>query len=401
MAAKPIKVSQLNGYIKRVLQMDPLLGNIAVRGEISNLKFHGSGHVYFTLKDEKSKISCFLPSDNLSRLHFQMTEGMQVIVYGYIYLYERGGSYSINVRTIEPDGMGSLAIAFEELKRKLEARGYFDPAHKKRIPEFPEKVALITSDTGAAIEDMLRVIKLRNNLVDILIVPCLVQGPNAAADIAAAIREVNDIAADVDVIITGRGGGSMEELWAFNEEIVAEAIYESDIPVISAVGHETDFTIADFVADLRAQTPTEAASLAVPDISELRNALNEHMISMDKDIEMYLGRLELKIRRTDIDVLTESLIRDIEKKTYEISTITGDMSVNMDNIITDYMVRMDRAKDILDNLNPESLMDKGYAVVTKDGHLVSGIDDIEKNDSITIHMKDGSVETKVSDIRRK
>ena len=268
MAIKPVSVSQLNGYIKRILQTDPLLGNVSVVGEVSNLKYHGSGHVYFTLKDANSKISCFLPHDRAEALRYELSEGMEITASGYIYLYERGGSYSLNIRDIEVAGLGNLAIAFEKLKSKLEAEGLFDPAKKKAIPSFPEKIAVVTSETGAAVRDILKIIKNRNNYVDVLIYPVLVQGPAAAGEIAAAINHINEKWPDTDTIITGRGGGSMEELWAFNEEIVARAIYASAIPVISAVGHETDFTIADFVADRRAETPTAAAHMAVPDINE-------------------------------------------------------------------------------------------------------------------------------------
>ena len=259
MAIKPVKVSQLNGYIKRILQTDPLLGNVSVIGEISNLKFHGSGHVYFSMKDEGSRLNCFLPADRAQNLRYELSEGMEITASGYIYLYERGGSYSLNIRDIEVAGLGNLSIAFEKLKAKLEAEGLFDKEHKKEIPFFPEKIAVVTSETGAAVRDILKIIKSRNNYVDVLIYPVLVQGPSAAGEIAHAIADINEKWPDIDTIITGRGGGAMEELWAFNEEIVARSIYASKIPVISAVGHETDFTIADFVADRRAETPTAAA----------------------------------------------------------------------------------------------------------------------------------------------
>ena len=212
MAAKPIKVSQLNSYIKRVLQADPLLGNISVTGEISNLKHHGSGHVYFSLKDETSRISCFLAADNARHIRYELSEGMEIIVNGYIYLYERGGSYSINVRDIEVSGAGALSTAFENLKAKLLAEGLFDEAHKKPLPFFPENIAVVTSDTGAAVRDIVKIIKARNNIVNVYICPVLVQGPNAAPDISSMIDELNETMPQLDLIITGRGGGSAEEL---------------------------------------------------------------------------------------------------------------------------------------------------------------------------------------------
>ena len=267
MAVKPVKVSQLNGYIKRILQTDPILGNVSVVGEISNLKFHGSGHVYFSMKDEGSRLNCFLPSERAESLRYELSEGMEITASGYIYLYERGGSYSLNIRDIEVAGLGNLSIAFEKLKEKLGKEGLFDAEHKKEIPFFPEKIAVVTSESGAAIRDILKIIKNKNNYVDILIYPVLVQGPAAAGEIAEAICDINENCPDVDTIIVGRGGGAMEELWAFNEEIVARSIYNSNIPVISAVGHETDVTISDFVADRRAETPTAAANLAVPDLA--------------------------------------------------------------------------------------------------------------------------------------
>ncbi|MBR6499939.1 MAG: exodeoxyribonuclease VII large subunit, partial [Firmicutes bacterium] len=252
MGLKPVSVSRLNAYIKRILQSDPILGNVSVIGEISNLKYHSTGHVYFTLKDEDSKISCFLSSEQRRHLRYELDNGMEITATGYIYLYERGGSYSLNVNNIEISGLGDLQIAFQQLKEKLQKEGLFDSKYKKPLPAFPKRIAVVTSATGAAVRDVISIISGRTQMTDILVCPCLVQGPEAARDIARTIEAVNAQCPDVDVMIVGRGGGSMEELWAFNEEIVARAIFLSKIPVISAVGHETDFTIADFVADRRA-----------------------------------------------------------------------------------------------------------------------------------------------------
>ena len=263
MALKPISVSQLNGYIKRILQTDPILGNVSVIGEISNLKFHGSGHIYFSLKDANSKINCFLPMDQRKYLRFELSEGMEITASGYLYLYERGGSYSLNIRDINVEGRGNLDLAFEQLKNRLEQEGLFDERYKKKLPLFPEKIAVVTSETGAAVRDIIKTIKSRNCMTDIIVFPCLVQGKQAGADIAKTIAKVNDLYPEIDVMIVGRGGGSKEELWAFNEEVVARSIFLSEIPVISAVGHETDFSISDWVADVRAATPT-AATVARP-----------------------------------------------------------------------------------------------------------------------------------------
>ena len=295
MGLNPIRVGQLNQYIGRVLKNDPLLSDVSVVGEISNLRFHSSGHIYFSLKDETSRIDCFLPARTVPQISCPLDEGLEVIASGYISVYERGGRYSLNITDLEAAGMGQLAIRFEQLKARLEKEGLFDPAHKKAIPAFPSRVAVVTSPTGAAVRDIQKIIRSKNDYVSILIVPVLVQGPSAAADIASAIDEVNERCPDVDVIITGRGGGSAEELWAFNEEVVARSIYASKIPVISAVGHETDFTISDFVADLRAETPTAAADKAVPDTGELRQNLLYYREEMTRALQhrVEIGRQRL------------------------------------------------------------------------------------------------------------
>ena len=265
MALKPVTVSQLNEYISRILSTDPLLGNISVKGEISNLKYHSSGHVYFSMIDDSSKINCFLPASYARNLNFQLGDGMEITVHGYINVYKKGGAYTLFIRTTEVSGEGNLSLAFELLKNKLEQEGLFDPAHKKRIPEFPRKVGVVTSATGAAVRDIIKIISSRTKLVDVTVFPVLVQGSEAAANMADTLDMINEKFRDIDVLILGRGGGSSEDLWAFNEEKLARAVYRSDIPIISAVGHETDFSICDFVADLRAETPTAAAEIAVPD----------------------------------------------------------------------------------------------------------------------------------------
>ncbi len=243
MALKPVSVTQLNEYISRVLTTDPLLGNIRVTGEITNLKYHSTGHVYFSIADENSKINCFFPVSYVKNLRIKLYDGLKVIINGYINVYKKGGTYTLFVRSIESCGEGDLAAAFELLKKKLDAEGLFAQEHKKPIPAFPRKIGIVTSETGAALQDILKIIKGRTSLVDILIFPVLVQGPDAAADIASALDRINETFHDIDTLIVGRGGGSAEDLWPFNEECVARAIYRSRIPVISAVGHEIDFTI--------------------------------------------------------------------------------------------------------------------------------------------------------------
>jgi len=378
MAMKPVRVSQLNAYIKRIVQADPLLGNISVIGEVSNVKYHGTGHIYFTMKDENSKVNCFLPSDIAAELRFELADGMEIIVSGYVYIYEKGGTYSLNIRDIEVSGPGGLSIAFEKLKEKLSKEGLFDVRYKKPLPKFPEKIALVTSGSGAAIEDMLKIIKKRNNIVDILIYPVLVQGEGAARDIAGAIKTINDKFPETDIIITGRGGGSIEELWAFNEEIVARCIYESKIPVISAVGHEIDITIADFAADVRAETPSAAAHLAVPDISELKTNVSSLKSNLYDTIERYIRN-----KRRLLDV-------------YNIDAFIK----NFENKIELYESRVNSCKIKLDSLNPSNIMSLGYgAILDKNGKLTGTVSAFKPGDSLTAVFADGKAVCDVKEIK--
>lgn len=378
MAIKPITVSQLNGYIKRILQSDPLLGNVSVIGEISNLKYHGSGHVYFTLKDATSKINCFLPSEQLNSLRFELAEGLEITAVGFLYVYERGGSYSLNIKDIIVEGKGNLSIAFDRLKDKLQKEGLFDEKYKKQIPPFPKTIAIITSETGAAVRDIIQIIRQRNNIINIIVYPCLVQGPDAARDISSAIDDVNRRLPEVDVIITGRGGGSIEELWAFNEEVVARSIFLSRIPIISAVGHETDFTIADFVSDRRAATPTEAAQLVSPDSIVLRQA-----IEMKRE----------GLRRT--------LLQSVQYQELRMEKLSMELSHGIQNKILTLHRVLDQWKALLTSRNPYEIMELGYgAILNKEGQLAKGVDSFERGDSLTVIFKDGKINCYVEEIRR-
>lgn len=374
MALKPVKVSQLNKYIKQILTSDPILSNISVIGEISNIKYHSTGHVYFTLKDEASRINCFLSADVLRRIRYELEDGMEITAIGNITLYERGGSYSLNIKDIELTGIGNLAAAFEKLKAKLASEGLFDEAHKKPIPAFPDKVAVVTSPTGAAVQDIIKIIKSRNNYADVLVYPVLVQGPGAAPDIAHAIGEINRLFPETDVMIVGRGGGSMEELWAFNEEIVARAIYESRIPVISAVGHETDFTIADFVSDRRAETPTAAAVMAVPDIEELRRY---------------------------VKALKDELLRNLKHRTeYKTKLLEANspkaMLLYIRNKIATYEMRIKFAQNQLNDLNPANIIERGYAaIIDSEGKIVTSARTLERGSTFTAIFHDGRVRAEV------
>ena len=377
MALKPITVSQINGYVKRVLQTDPLLGNVSVIGEISNLKYHSTGHIYFTLKDENSKLSCFLPSSVAARLHYQLAEGMEITAFGYVAVFERGGSYSLNIRDVAVEGTGNLAAAFHALKEKLEAEGLFDPQYKKPLPAFPKQVVIITSPTGAAVRDFIKVTGQRNDLVNIIVYPVLVQGPDAAADIAAAISHVNERFPETDVIVTGRGGGSAEELWAFNEEIVARAIFLSRIPVISAVGHETDFSISDFVADKRAATPTEAAVLAVPDTWELRR----------------------KADRLRTDLLQSGLLTYIELQDWKLETQKEQLLRAQEQRFRDAENRMQQNLAALNELSPISVLNRGYGLVLDAaGKSLSSVGQVQPGAPLTVVLKDGKLQVTANDI---
>lgn len=399
MSSRPVKVSQLNSYIKRVLQTDPILGDVSVIGEISNLKFHGSGHVYFSLKDENSKINCFLASDRIDYVNCIPEEGLEVTACGYIYLYERGGSYSLNIRDMEASGQGDLAAAFEKLKRRLEKEGIFDKSHKKELPFFPEKIAVVTSDTGAAVRDILKIIRNKNHYVDILIYPVLVQGPEAPREISHAIDDINENHQDVDVIITGRGGGSMEELSAFNDERIARSIYESQIPVISAVGHETDFTIADFAADVRAETPTAAAEIAVPDTEEIR----EHMDGIKEDMERSISNM-IGDKKKILDMMDPKLFfREIESRIaldrFNIDDIISDMGNDMKSIMSSLENRLHVLSEALEASSPKAVLERGYCIVTDTaGKVVSDMTALKEKQVVNIKAARGSAGAVITDI---
>ncbi|NLD20338.1 MAG: exodeoxyribonuclease VII large subunit [Clostridiales bacterium] len=401
MGIKPVKVSQLNNYIKRILQTDPILGNVSVVGEISNLKFHGSGHVYFSLKDESSKLNCFLASDNLPHINCRLKEGMQVVASGYVYLYEKGGSYSLNIKDIEEEGQGNLSAAFEKLKEKLQREGLFEQAHKKEIPAFPEKIAVVTSDTGAAIEDILKIITGKNDLVDIFIYPVLVQGANAPAEIASAIDDLNKNHKDVNIIITGRGGGSAEDLWAFNDEDVARSIYNSQIPVISAVGHETDFTIADFVADLRAETPTAAAEKAVPDTMALREGVN----IMKQELDHRLKAM-IEDKRKELELMNPaSFGRDIQSRIVLEQMRADNMAASMKDAVESKLLSchnmLNILKEILDASDPKLILAKGYSMVTDEkGDIIRDTSSLAIGQRVNIEAARGKAEAQITSVRK-
>ena len=399
MGQKPIRVAQLNNYIGRVLKTDPILGSVSVIGEISNLKFHSSGHVYFSLKDETSKINCFLAAGNFERIICPMEEGMEIIAEGYISVYERGGYYSLNIRDIQVNGEGQLAIQFEKLKQKLEKEGLFAADNKKPLPAFPSKIAVVTSETGAAVRDIIRTIKNKNNYVDILVYPVLVQGPAAAADIAKAIGILNQEYRDVDVIITGRGGGSMEELWAFNEEVVARSIFTSEIPVISAVGHETDFTISDFVADFRAATPTAAAELAVPDTEELKQYMDELRKSLEDGLIQSVEIKRTRLSALDPNAFANGISTRIAYEQMNVDRIIESMGETLKTRISSAREKIGFLRELIDASDPKAILTRGYSVVTdENGHIVSRADQMEPGQKVHIETGAGSAAAEITSI---
>lgn len=374
MALRPITVTQLNDYIARVFDSDMLLMNLAVTGEISNLKYHSSGHVYFSLNDANSKINCFFPASYVKNLKYELGDGLEITAIGKVNVYRRGGYYSLFVRSIQVEGEGSLAMAFQLMKEKLEKEGLFDPAHKKPIPAFPRKIAILTSETGAAVKDIIKIIRSRNDLVDIMVFPCQVQGEGAAENLADTLDLVNRDFRDTDTVILGRGGGSAEDLWAFNEEVLARAIYRSEIPVISAVGHEIDFSISDFTADRRAETPTAAAEMAVPDIGELRDKLDKGLLDLR---ELLMGKL-----RVD-ELRAERAFEDIRS--------------GMETMLTARSHELDKLKLILEENSPLRILDRGYSVIERDGRAVRKVNEL-RDGEYDIYLSDGKVKVRIEHV---
>ena len=367
---KAVSVSQLNSYINRVLSTDPVLINVSVCGEIANLTKHSSGHWYFSLKDKNSNIKCFLASSRVYNLRFDLEEGMEIIASGAVSVYEKGGYYSLNIKDVEAKGEGALQKAFDSLKKKLSEEGLFDEENKKEIPLFPKRVGVITSPTGAAVRDIITTIKRRNPLVDVILYPVSVQGDGSAACVCEAIDAVNKAFSDIDVLIVGRGGGSMEDLWTFNEESVARAIFASKIPVISAVGHETDTVISDYVADLRAATPTAAAELAVPHIDNyidrINNCAPQRMYAALKD------RVELAISRTD--------------------RLLDSVKASLNNIFAAAESELRVLKTEIDASNPLIVLERGYAAVKdENGNWINDVSKVKVGQKLEILLRNGKL----------
>ena len=389
MALQPVSVTQLTGYIKLLLDRDEILSQTCVRGELSNYKIHSSGHHYFTLKDEGAVISCVLFRSDAMRLRFRPESGMKVILTGRVSLFPRSGQYQLYVSHMQPDGAGDLAVAFEQLKQRLQAQGVFDAAHKKPLPRYPERVALVTSPTGAAVRDMIRILGRRWPLASVLVCPVRVQGEGAAEEIAAML-ELVDAAGLADVIITGRGGGSLEDLWAFNEEIVARAIYRCKTPVISAVGHEPDVTIADFAADVRAATPSNGAELAVCDRAELRALLEQQARRMEKAQERRLELLRQRLRRLSERPVLRSPEGSLQQKELLLELLRQRLERAAAAAVEKRQRQFAALSGRLDALSPLKVLARGYAVATRQGQVLHSVEQLSPGEEIRLRLADGT-----------
>ena len=410
-----VSVTQLTKYIKYIVDNDKNLNKVYLKGEISNFKNHTRGHLYFTLKDENTRINAIMFASNASSLKFMPQDGMKVLVTGKISVYEANGGYQIYVTDMIEDGVGNLYIAYEQLKKKLELEGLFDPSKKKKIPKIPNTIGIITAPTGAAIKDILSTIKRRWPIAKTILFPSLVQGAEASSDIVRNLELTKNY--DIDVLIVGRGGGSIEDLWCFNDEEVARTIYALDVPVISAVGHEIDFTISDFVADLRAPTPTGAAEMAVPNMSDVINYLNQisiranvsmnNLITSKKEILNKLLDSPIirnpisiyEVKEQKFDNIYERILiayqNLIEKNKHKSEVANKMFEVGAENYLTNLKHNYSKILSKLEILNPLLTIKRGYAVVKKENKVISKKESLSKGDLINIELQDGIIDAKV------
>lgn len=421
MVEKYLTISSLTRYLKFKFDNDENLRNVYLKGEISNFKSHTTGHYYFSLKDESSKINAIMFKNNAMKLNFKPEEGMKVLVQGVIRIYEATGSYQIYVNDMVEDGVGNLHIAFEKLKEKLSKEGLFDQKYKKTIPRIPTKIGIVTASTGAAIKDIMSTIERRFPICSTYLFPCLVQGENAPSDIVKKIKQADSYG--FDCLIVGRGGGSFEDLNCFNQEEVARAIFDAKTPIISAVGHEIDFTIADFVSDLRAPTPTGAAEMAVPNMSDIVNnikqyniRLNEAILKKVKFLKLYLEsaknsyalknpNLMFDTKKQKIDILIENLNKSlnlkIEKNKTRLEIIKNSHIINNPSYL--YKDKKNNFINIvqkLELLNPLSILSRGYTLTYKDNNIIKNIEEVSKGDTINIKVNNGFIDAKVENVRK-
>lgn len=421
MQEKYISVSQLTRYIKFKIDNDDNLRQVFLKGEISNFKAHTRGHYYFTLKDEGSRINAVMFSSAVSKMKFRPEDGMKVLVTGRISVYEATGGYQIYVEEMIEDGVGSLYLQFEQLKKKLATEGLFAKEHKKTIPKFPQRIGIVTAPTGAAIRDILSTIERRWPFTETILFPSLVQGASAAPNIVKQIKKAQQF--DLDILIVGRGGGSIEDMWCFNDETVARTIYQSTVPIISAVGHEIDFTIADFVADLRAPTPTGAAEMAVPNKSDVLEYTSQITLRLHKVMKNKLENYQEKLESLISSYVLENPMSIYQIKEQKFDTLFEKLQLVMKGIIYNERNRLDsllqantygiektlrlethrfeKNLNKLEILNPLLTIHRGYSILKKDSKIVSSISNIKKQDMIEIELKDGNIEAEVHKIQKK
>lgn len=392
-------VAQLNTYIKNMFTQDFLLNSLYVKGEISNCKYHSSGHIYFTLKDRKGTIACVMFAGNRNGLNFQLREGQQVIVFGSVDVYERDGKYQLYAKEIKLDGEGALYEKFEQLKKELEQMGMFAPEYKIPIPKYVKTLGVVTAPTGAAIRDIINVSKRRNPYVQIILYPAIVQGDAAVSSIVNGIRALEQIG--VDAMIVGRGGGSIEDLWAFNEEEVARAIFDCHIPIVSAVGHETDTTIADYVADLRAPTPSAAAELVVTDIMELEEKMARYAYTFVKQMRGKVDRYKYKYGSLETRLNYLSPMNQIKEKRMRILDMENRLEQGMRTKLSESKTRLNLNAEIMKRISPLNKLSSGFSYVqNEEGRCLRKIEDFEQGKKIFIHVSDGLVSADVTDKKR-
>lgn len=399
MKLRALDISEANSYIKRILTNDPILYNLRVKGEISNFKVHNSGNVYLSLKDEKSKLNCIIFRSNYDK-SLNLDNGVKIIASGYISVYERDGSYQLYINEVEIEGIGNLYIQFNKLKEKLKKEGLFDTKYKKEIPKMPKAIGVVTSPTGAVIKDIINVTKRRFPKVDIKLYPVNVQGEKSAVGICEGIEFFNKME-NVDTIIVGRGGGSLEELWSFNEEIVAREVFKSKIPVISAVGHETDFTICDFVSDMRAPTPSAAAEIATPDLSQIYYRLNNIKNRMNRSLNNQVILDNEKLVNTFDKInnyMKNYIIRD---KVIQIDRIYDKINFRLEQNLETSKEKLSKKAAILHNLSPLATISRGYSIVEKNNQVINSIEEVDINEDINITLKDGSLDCNINKINSK
>ena len=389
-------VSQVNGYLKELVDGDPLLRGLLVRGEVSNYKCYPSGHHYFSLKDEQGSIRCVMFRGDAARLRFRPVNGLSVIAYGRVSVYPRDGQYQLYCTQLMEDGRGALDRAFEALKKKLEAQGLFDPDRKQPLPAYPGRIALVTSPAGAAVRDMIRILRQRWPMTQVLVVPVRVQGEGAAEEIAAAIQQVN-LRSDIDLMITGRGGGSREDLWAFNEEPVAWAISRSQIPVISAVGHEPDVTISDYVADVRASTPSNAAELAVPDQTQVRQRLEGLALRLTQAAQVRLDAGRRELRRLEQSRVLRNPAAVVDDQRMRLDGVQHRLALALERSLRRGRVELAELAGRIDAMSPLKVLGRGYAIARYQNQAVTTVGQVSHGDALDVMVSDGVLHCRVEE----